>query len=207
MQRNLQQLPHILFDSLGIWSSEFLFQLRASLLLDIGHPPLPSQLTVGEIDDKIRVFLHGDVVMNREVLAVLERLEPIDNDFVDRRSASHHLLMEKHAVATQSCDVTIDGFLGHLQILGELSIGHATDSFHDDLGIEFRNLLPVGRGECLCTETAFTGLACKPLDTVWSGESPIVADLLVGPRIAGVLVVFAVGVGTKGRSPRICGNY
>jgi len=110
-------------------------------------------------------------------------------------------MVEEQAVATQTGNVTIDGFRGHFQILGELPVGHAANCFHDDLGIQVRELLPVGRGKSLCTKTAFTGFTCKPLDTVRRGEPSVVADLLVGPRVTGVVVVFALGIGTEGRGP------
>jgi hypothetical protein len=97
--------------------------------------------------------------------------------------------------------MAVDGFLGHFQVFGELPVGHAANSFHDDPGIQVRNFLPVCSGKGLGTETAFTGFACKPLDTVGGGVSSEEADLLVGPLIAGVVVMFAVGVGTEGRSP------
>jgi hypothetical protein len=97
--------------------------------------------------------------------------------------------------------MAIDGFLGHFQVFGELSVGHAANSFHNDLGIQVGDLLPVCCGEGLCTETAFTGLARKPLDTVGGGKPSVVADLLVGPWLAGVVVVLAVGIGAERRNP------
>ena len=97
--------------------------------------------------------------------------------------------------------MTINGFLGYLQIFGNLSVGHAADGFHNDLGIEVGHLLPVGCGEGLCTEASFTGLTCKPLDTVGWSKSSEETDLLERPRIAGVVVVFAFGVGAEGRGP------
>ena len=133
LQGNLQQLSHVLLDGLWVRSSELPLQLCATSLLDFGHPTLPSQLAVGKIDNKIRVFLNGEVVVEGEVLAELKGLEPIDDDLVNRRTALHHLLVEEKAMAAETGYVTVDGFLGHFQVFGNLSVGHATDSFHDDL--------------------------------------------------------------------------
>jgi len=99
LQPNFQNLAHVLFDGLRVGPTELHFQLLAPLFLAISHPPFSSQLTVGEIDEKIGALLHRDVMMNRVVLAVLERLESIDNNFLYRRTCSHHLLVEEQAMS------------------------------------------------------------------------------------------------------------
>jgi len=53
----------------------------------------------------------------------------------------------------------------------------------------------------LGAEALFAVFAQKPLDTVWRILSPVVANLLVGPGIIGIVVVKALSIGAKRRSP------
>jgi len=104
-------------------------------------------------------------------------------------------------MAPQPSDMSVDRLWTDLQIPGDLAVGHASGGLHDDLGVEVWSSLPIGSGEGLRAEAAFAGLAGKPLDPMWGLESPEVANLLKWPRIAVVIVVFAVRVGAEGRGP------
>ena len=70
-----------------------------------------------------------------------------------------------------ACDVAINGRRGDSQVPGDLAIGHPANGLHEDLFIEMRELLPVGRTEGLTTEGLVAVLTCKPLDTVWCSLS------------------------------------
>ena len=105
-------------------------------------------------------------------------------------------------MATQPGDVAVDRLGTDVQVPGDLSVGHATDGLHEDLGIQVGTFLPVGLGERLGTEGSLTGLAGKPADTVGSDESRVVSGLFERPGATGVLVKPAFGVGAEGRNPR-----
>ena len=123
------------------------------------------------------------MMMNGEVLAELEGLESIDNDFMNRWAVFHHLVVEEQTMPAQTGYVAVDCLGRHFQIAGNLSIGHSSGGFHDDLGIQVGSLLPVGCGKCLGTEASLTGFTCEPLDTVWGGKSSEEADLLERPWV------------------------
>jgi hypothetical protein len=92
-----------------------------------------------------------------------------------------------------------DGLRTDIQISGDLAVGHATDGFHENLGIKVGPLLPVGRTEGLSTEGALAVFAEKPGDTVGVAEGRVVADLLEGRAAGELCVVYAVRIGAVGR--------
>jgi len=149
LQSYFKKLPHVLFHSFGIRTTKFQLQLPAPTFLVRGHPAFAAQLAVREIDQEIRSLLNGQVVVDGEILAELEGLESIGDDFVDRWALFHHLVMEEQTMTAQAGDVSVDGLRRYLQIPGNLSVGHSSGGFHDDLGIEIGALLPVGCGEGL----------------------------------------------------------
>ena len=81
-------------------------------------------------------------------------------------------------MAGHAREVAVDGSRVDIQVPGDLAIGHAADGLHHNGGVQVRAFLPVVWGKGLGTEAAFAGFACKPLDTVWGLESPVVANLL-----------------------------
>lgn len=166
---NLKDLPHILFDCFGIGTPELKLQLNAPLLLVLGHSPLPAQLTVSEVNEEVSPLFNGNVVVDRVVLAELKRFEPINDNFMNVWAVLHHPVVKEKAMAAQAGDVPIDGLGRNHQIACDLSVGHPSGGFHDDLGVQFGELLPVGSGECLGAEASIAGFASKPLDTVRSG--------------------------------------
>ena len=89
------------------------------------------------------------MVVDGEILAELEGLKSIGDDLMDRWAFLHHLVMEEQTMTAQAGDVPVDGFGRDLQIASNLSVGHPSGGFHDDLGIEAGPLLPVGCAECL----------------------------------------------------------
>lgn len=109
-----------------------------------GHPPFPAQLAVGEVDEEVRPLLNGHVVVEWIVLAELERLEAIDDDFIDWRAVAHHLVVEEQAMPAQAGDVSVDGFRGHSQVTGDLPVGHPSGGLHDDQWVQVWAFLPVG---------------------------------------------------------------
>jgi len=168
-QSDFKQLPHVIFDGFGIGPAQLQLQFLATSFLMLSHPALSAQLTVREIDEKVGSFLHRDMMMNRKVLAELEGLESIDNDFMERRTLLYHLVMEEHAMAAQASDVSVDGLGGDFQVACNLSVCHPSRGFHDDLGVQVGSFLPVGCGKCLSAEAFFAGFTGKPLDTVRGG--------------------------------------
>jgi hypothetical protein len=84
------------------------------------------------------------VVVDREVLAELEGLEPIDDQLVYRWAVFHHPGMKEHTVTAKTGDVPVDRLGGYFQIPGYLAVGHPAGCFHDDLGIQIGALLVVG---------------------------------------------------------------
>ncbi len=104
-------------------------------------------------------------------------------------------------MTAEPSDMPVDGLRSDPNIPGNLSVRHAADGLHYDLFVEVWALLPVGWVESLGAEAAFAGLACEPLDTEGVGMSLEVANLFVGPRITGIVVVYALRVRAEGRSP------
>ena len=200
-ENNLQHFPHVFFDGLGVGPTQRHFQLVATMFLGFGHPAFAAQLAVGKVEEEVSFLVDGDMVVKREILAVLERLEAVDDDFLDPRGVLHYLIVKQHTVTGEPGQMPINGARADSQIPGNLAVSHTTDSLHQDRCVEIGSLLPVGCGECLGAEAAFAGLAGKPLDTSWGLESPEGANFLEGPRIVDCVVVYAVRVGAVGRNP------
>ena len=76
-------------------------------------------------------------------------------------------LVEQETVPTDSGYVSVDSLWCDLEISGNLTICHASNGLHDDVGVEVWAFLPVVLGECLGAKASFAGFACKPLDTEW----------------------------------------
>ena len=143
LQPNLQHLAHILFDGLGVGSAKLQFQFFAPLFLVIRHSALSAQLTVSEVNEKVCALLHCNMVVDRIVLAILERLKAIDNDLISWRRVLHHLMVEEQAMPAQTGDVTIYRLGRNIQVTGDLPVGHPAGGFHEYLSINLREFLPV----------------------------------------------------------------
>jgi len=78
-------------------------------------------------------------------------------------------------------DVSIDSRGADIDVSGDLAVGHTPDGLHEDALVEVGTLLPVGCIESLGAERPFAAVAYKPLDTLWSNQSPEGANLFVGP--------------------------
>ena len=100
-------------------------------------------------EEEPRVDFHRQIVMKRVVLAELEGLEAVDDERSDRRDLVYHPGMQEDAVSAESCDMPVDGGWGDVEGTGDLTVGHAADGHHEDLGVEKRELLPVRGGESL----------------------------------------------------------
>jgi len=143
LQSNLQHLAHILFDGLGIGPAKLQFQFLAPLFLVIRHSALSAQLTVGEVDEKVSALLHCNMVVDRIVLAILERLKSIDNDFINWRRVLHHLMVKEQAMSAKTGDVAIYRLGRNIQVTRDLAVGHPAGGFHEYLTIKLREFLPV----------------------------------------------------------------
>ncbi len=73
--------------------------------------------------------------------------------------------MVQEAVPPHPGYMSVDGRWIYLQVPGNLSIGHSTDRFHEDLLVDVGTFLPVGCAEGLSAEGDAAILACKPLYT------------------------------------------
>ena len=164
---DIEHFFHVLFDRFGVRTAELRLEPAAPTFLRVGHPALPAQLAVGEVEEEISGLVDCHVVVEREVLTVFEGLEAIDDDLACGRSISHHLLVKQHTVSGETGQVSIDGAWTDLQVPGDLSIGHAADGLHQDGCVDVRSFLPVSGAECLGAEGSLAGLAGKPLDTCW----------------------------------------
>ena len=115
--------------------------------------------------------------------------------------------VKQHAVSGEFAQVAIYSFRGDSQIPGDLSVGHTSGRFGEELGIDVRTLLPVGRAESLTTEGSFTVSARKSLDSVWWLLAVEEADLFEGPDFVRCVVMYAVRVGALGWGPRSGGVF
>ena len=97
--------------------------------------------------------------------------------------------------------MAVYGAWADVQVPSDLTVGHAADGLHKDGCVEIWSFLPVGCGESLGAEAAFTSFTGEPLDTGWGLESPVVANFYVGPWVAGVVVVYTVRAWAVGRDP------
>ena len=143
LQPNLQHLAHILFDGLGVGPAKLKFQFFAPLFLVTRHSALSAQLTVGEVDEKVGSLLHCNMVVDRIVLAILERLKAIDNELIGWRRVLHHLMVEEQAMPAKTSNVAIYRLGRNIQVTCDLPVGHPTGGFHEYLSIKLRELLPV----------------------------------------------------------------
>ncbi len=139
--------------------------------------------------------------MNGMVLAQLEGLESVHDHFINRGCVFHLELVKEQTMSAEASDMPVDGLRSDSNIPSNLSICHTADGLHDDLFVEVWALLPIGLVECLRAEATFAGLACEPLDTEGVGMSLEVANLLVGPWVTGIVVVYALRVRAERRSP------
>src|SRR5262245_18418733 len=100
-----------------------------------------------------------DVVMEGKILTPLEGLEAVDSDFGKRRQSSELVGLEKQAVTSEARNLMRDRRRAAPYCSRQLSIAHAADHHHDDAGSKFGTLLPVGRGERLCTKVTLASKA------------------------------------------------
>jgi hypothetical protein len=98
-ENDLKHLSHILLDRLRIRPAQLSFQFLTSAFLYVSHPALTAQFAVGEVQYEVVVLFYRDVMVVWIVLAVLERLEAVDDDLLDRRAVLHHQIVEQHTLA------------------------------------------------------------------------------------------------------------
>ncbi len=108
-----------------------------------------------EMEEKIRIFLHGIGVMNWEVLTVFKGNETIDNDGLRCFCVVHISGMKEKTMSGHTGDNLIDRSRVDLQVSCYLSVGHATDSFHKHFFDQVWPFQPIGNAECLGTERSF----------------------------------------------------
>ena len=156
---------HVFSNGLRIGYSIGVFQNLLSFFLHFGFAAASAQLTVGEVDEEIGILFNSYLMMKWKILTALKSRETIDDYLFWRWSALHHFHVEQDGMSSQSRNMPIDCWRADFQIFGYLPIGHAAGCFHDNLAIQFRELLPIGGAEGLCAEGDMARLACKPLDT------------------------------------------
>jgi len=170
-------------------------KFRTSILLLPGHSPFSTKLAVREVQEELGLGLHGYIEVVGVILAVLERLEAVDDDCLRGQISPPGLRVQEQAVPAEAREVAIDGFGGDTQLTGHLSSTHATDGFHEDSGGDFWEFLPVSGGKGLCREG---DTACTATETLYA---PLVTRALIepgsleGPGSAKVLMVHALAVG------------
>lgn len=98
-------MDHAVFDGLRVRPPENSFDFVASPLLGEGHPPFTSKGTIGEVVENPALGSHGQVEVKREILGVLERLEPIDDQRFLNPVVRDHLAVCQEAVAPGSSEV------------------------------------------------------------------------------------------------------
>jgi len=123
-------------------------------------------------------------MVHRKVLAVFKGLNAIHNNFGDWFTMLHQAVVKQHTVAPDASDVPINGLWTDFEVAGYLPAGHATDGLHEDELVEVWTLLPVGLVKRLGAEAPITGLALKPLNTLWGDVSPEGANLFVLPILS-----------------------
>ena len=156
---------HILANRLWIWSPVLLFQNQLPSFLLFSFATATTQLAIGEIDEEIGILLHCYLVVEGEILTEFEGCKAVDGNLLRWDGIPPHAKMEQHAVAAHAGKMSINSAWINLQVLGDLSVGHAADSFHKDFLVEVGALLPIGCAEGLCTEGDTAALARIPLDT------------------------------------------
>ena len=112
MQQCLQQVNDASLDGLWVGAAEEGFELRALLLLALGHGSLATQGTVGEMVNGPASGADGQVGVERKILGELEGFEPVDNDWFFNGMGLSHAVVEEQAVASDAGEVAGDGIGG-----------------------------------------------------------------------------------------------
>ena len=177
------------------------------MFLFIGHASLSPQLAIGEVDEKVSVLLHSDVVMKRIVLAEFEALKPIDNQGAGGDRRFHVAPVKEHTVAAQAGESIVDCLGRDAQVAGDLSVGHPANGFHDNAVVETGELLPVGHRESLGAEVTMTRFTLVTLYTVGGVVAGEKSRPFKRPLLRQRVVEMAVGIGTVWRRPAYgCGG-
>ena len=195
-QRDSEQLGHVLSYGLWVGTAKLSLELTPPVSLVFGHAALSPQLALGEVDEKVGVLLHRDVVVNGVVLTELEALKPVDDQGAGRGRRFHVAPMKEHTVSAQAGESIVDRLGRDPQVSGDLSVGHPAHRLHEDAEVESRELLPVGHGEGLGAEGSAARFALVTLYTVGCVVAGEKSRPFKCPPLRQRIVEMAVGVGT-----------